>query len=422
MAISGDWDRRISRRTLLRSGGSLAAGVTLAGIASGPAFAQAELRQLPLHARRRLRRPEPHRRGALDAAGDGSARRRRRPAGRAVRGARSRSPVTRTSTRSSARGPPSRCRTRRTASASRSSASGRGTSTSTASRPGTTSARSAARAPLHPATRWSRAVTFAFVSCQNFADGHFTAVRRRRRAAGRRGRHPPRRLHLRGRRQGRCGRTARGARSRRSTTTGSATASTRPTRTSRRRTPRTRGSSPGTTTSSRTTTPTRTSTPNVPVEARARPPGGRVPGVLGAHAARARSQARGPRPPALSPLPLGPAGHVQRARRAPVPLGPAPGMHAAERDLSGHCAGRPEPRAHDARRRAARLAARGSRDHESALERARAADRLRAVQPRDRRRLAQLRAALRQLGRLRGRAPADPGLDRRAAARRTPSS
>jgi alkaline phosphatase D len=41
VAITGDWDRRISRRTLLKTGGSFAAGMTLAGIASGPAFAQA---------------------------------------------------------------------------------------------------------------------------------------------------------------------------------------------------------------------------------------------------------------------------------------------------------------------------------------------------------------------------------------------
>ena len=41
MGISGDWERRISRRTLLKTGGSFAAGITLAGIASGPAFGQA---------------------------------------------------------------------------------------------------------------------------------------------------------------------------------------------------------------------------------------------------------------------------------------------------------------------------------------------------------------------------------------------
>ena len=40
MAITGDWDRRISRRALLKTGGSLAAGLTLAGITSRPAAAQ----------------------------------------------------------------------------------------------------------------------------------------------------------------------------------------------------------------------------------------------------------------------------------------------------------------------------------------------------------------------------------------------
>jgi alkaline phosphatase D len=41
MTITGDWDRRISRRTLLKTGGSFAAGMTLVGIAGGRAFAQA---------------------------------------------------------------------------------------------------------------------------------------------------------------------------------------------------------------------------------------------------------------------------------------------------------------------------------------------------------------------------------------------
>jgi len=47
VAITGDWDRRISRRTLLKTGGSLAAGMTLAGIASGPALAQARFSSYP---------------------------------------------------------------------------------------------------------------------------------------------------------------------------------------------------------------------------------------------------------------------------------------------------------------------------------------------------------------------------------------
>jgi alkaline phosphatase D len=41
MAITGDWDRRMSRRTLLKTGGSFAAGITLIGLASDRAFAQA---------------------------------------------------------------------------------------------------------------------------------------------------------------------------------------------------------------------------------------------------------------------------------------------------------------------------------------------------------------------------------------------
>jgi alkaline phosphatase D len=40
MTLTGNWDRRISRRTLLRTGGSLAAGLTLGAIASDRAFAQ----------------------------------------------------------------------------------------------------------------------------------------------------------------------------------------------------------------------------------------------------------------------------------------------------------------------------------------------------------------------------------------------
>jgi alkaline phosphatase D len=41
VAISGDWDRRISRRTLLKTGGSFAASMALVGLAGGRAFAQA---------------------------------------------------------------------------------------------------------------------------------------------------------------------------------------------------------------------------------------------------------------------------------------------------------------------------------------------------------------------------------------------
>src|SRR4051795_13308498 len=47
MGITGDWDQRITRRTLLKTGGSFAAGITLAGIASGPAFGQASFLENP---------------------------------------------------------------------------------------------------------------------------------------------------------------------------------------------------------------------------------------------------------------------------------------------------------------------------------------------------------------------------------------
>src|ERR671917_2393317 len=47
MAITGDWDRRISRRTLLKTGGSFAAGLTLAGITGGRAFAQPHFDSYP---------------------------------------------------------------------------------------------------------------------------------------------------------------------------------------------------------------------------------------------------------------------------------------------------------------------------------------------------------------------------------------
>jgi alkaline phosphatase D len=47
VGISGDWDRRISRRTLLKTGGSFAAGITFAGIASGSAFAQTSFADYP---------------------------------------------------------------------------------------------------------------------------------------------------------------------------------------------------------------------------------------------------------------------------------------------------------------------------------------------------------------------------------------
>jgi alkaline phosphatase D len=47
MSISGDWDRRISRRSLLKTGGSFAAGIAFAGLASDRAFAQASFSGYP---------------------------------------------------------------------------------------------------------------------------------------------------------------------------------------------------------------------------------------------------------------------------------------------------------------------------------------------------------------------------------------
>jgi alkaline phosphatase D len=47
MGFTGGWDQRITRRTLLKTGGSFAAGITLAGIASGPAFGQATFAENP---------------------------------------------------------------------------------------------------------------------------------------------------------------------------------------------------------------------------------------------------------------------------------------------------------------------------------------------------------------------------------------
>ena len=68
MAITGDWDRRISRRTLLKTGGSFAAGMTLAGLAGVRAFA-ASFASDPFTLGVASGDPSPHRRRALDAAG-----------------------------------------------------------------------------------------------------------------------------------------------------------------------------------------------------------------------------------------------------------------------------------------------------------------------------------------------------------------
>jgi len=40
MGITGDWDQRLTRRTLLKTGGSFAASLTLIGAAGTRAFAR----------------------------------------------------------------------------------------------------------------------------------------------------------------------------------------------------------------------------------------------------------------------------------------------------------------------------------------------------------------------------------------------
>src|ERR1044072_2779306 len=47
VGITGDWDQRITRRTLLKTRGSFAGGITIAGIASRPAFGQASFPDNP---------------------------------------------------------------------------------------------------------------------------------------------------------------------------------------------------------------------------------------------------------------------------------------------------------------------------------------------------------------------------------------
>ena len=74
-AMNGNWDKRISRRTLLRTGG--AAAVVLYGGAIPSASAGPAVRRLPLQARRRLRRADAQRHRAVDAPGARPAQRRR---------------------------------------------------------------------------------------------------------------------------------------------------------------------------------------------------------------------------------------------------------------------------------------------------------------------------------------------------------
>ena len=381
MGITGDWDRRISRRTLLKTGGSFAAGLTLAGIAGGPAFGQAIFPDDPFTLGVASGDPSPTGVVLWTRLAPEPARRRRRHAVRAVRGASTSSPRTRTSTRSSARGARSRCPTRRTAPAPRSRASGPSTSTTTASGPAPGSAPSAAPARGRTATRWSAA-----------------------------------------------------SRSR------SCRARTTPRATSRRttRSPRSEDIETviflgdyiyeGRNSAVRTHEPQKTiqtlddyrirhgqykTDPSLQRAHAAHPwlitwddhefannyadddldpdPAGGLATVLARRAAAYRAfwehmplaRARkpvGPRPAALPPLPVGPDGHVQRAGRAPVPLGPDRHLRPARSLRLLRRA--PRPVAHHARRRAARLAARGPGRHEGALERPRAADGVRPAQRR----------------------------------------
>ena len=68
MTITGSWDTRISRRTLLRTGGSAAAGIALARPHAAAGQGGAAVRRLPVHAGRRFGRPDAERDRALDAA------------------------------------------------------------------------------------------------------------------------------------------------------------------------------------------------------------------------------------------------------------------------------------------------------------------------------------------------------------------
>ena len=212
----------------------------------------AAVRGRPVHARRRVGRPDAGRRRAVDAARAASRCARRRDEGgglrRALRaGAGRRLPADRAPRRVEA--VPDEAHSVR----AELDGLGPGTSTSTAS---SSAPRSARRAHAHRAAAGAVAsLAFAFVSCQNFPDGYFTPYADVVDAAD-----LDAVIHL-----GdyiyegpaaTFGRTSRCARSSRSTTTGSATASTRPTSTCRPRTPRCRGWSPGTTTRSTTTTPT----------------------------------------------------------------------------------------------------------------------------------------------------------------------
>ena len=210
--MHGNWDKRISRRTLLRTGG--AAAIVLYGGAVPSASAGGRFPELPLHPGRRLRRADAGRGRAVDAAGSGPAQRRRarRPRATLVRfevAARPGVPcasctaATRGGPGGGAHGP---CR-------------GQGTASPSATywyrfeckrhvEPG--------RAALRTAPRLRHAspdhLRFAYVSCQNYTHGLFPAFDGPRAAGGHRARRASRRLHLRGPGPGRRSAPARAGR------------------------------------------------------------------------------------------------------------------------------------------------------------------------------------------------------------------
>ena len=377
MGITGDWDQRITRRTLLQHrrlvrapASPLVGALGERGRSRRPPFAER-----PVHARRRLGRPDAARRRPVDAARARAARGRRRPA---------RTRPTACATRSRAdedfrhivRRGDDRARVPDEAHSVHVEVDGLDAGARVllplqGRRRGQPA--SAARAPRPPATRMRRR---ARVRVRVVPE-----LRRRLLHAVRRGREPRRTsrpsIYLgdyiyegpaHDRPRARAG--ARDLHARRLPDPPRPVQDRRPT--CRRRTPRTRGSSPGTTTRSRTTTRTWTSDPDVPVEvvaARAAPP---PTGPTGStcRSRRARKPRRA-RPAALPALPLGrrspPSTCSTGASTAPTSRPPARRQRDAERLLPR----RPRARAHHARRRAARLAARGARDHDGALERPR---------------------------------------------------
>ena len=383
MGITGDWDQRITRRTLLKTGGSFAAGITLAGIASGPAFGQASFPRQSVHPGCRVGRSDARRASCCGRV----SRPTRSPSAAVCRPSRSRSatssPTTRTSTPSSARA--ASVALPDEAHSVREEVHGLGPEhgTSTASRSATRSAPSGRTRTGPPGNSMVRHVTVRLRVVPELRGGLLHAVRRLRRRPGHRGRHLPRRLHLRGRRDTTCAPHTRRTRSGRSPSTGSGTPSTRPTRTcsGARRAPvaghlgrprvreqlRRRGPRPRPAGSRRF------------VARRAR----RLPGLLGAHAA---ARARKPEGPDLQLYrrftgASWPTFNVLDGRQYRSDQ-PRPALRRATRLRLL----RREPRAvaHDARRRAARVAARGPRHDQGALEHPRPADGVRAAQQRRR--------------------------------------